>query len=49
MCAASKAPRESQVLDDGGGIEGRSMIAVDTSTWIAYLKGEEASDTQMLD
>lgn len=25
------------------------MIAVDTSTWIAYLQGEEARDTRLLD
>lgn len=25
------------------------MIAVDTSTWIAYLQGEEATDTNLLD
>jgi predicted nucleic acid-binding protein len=25
------------------------MIAIDTSTWIAYLQGEEALDTKLLD
>ena len=25
------------------------MIAADTSTWIAYLQGEQASDTNLLD
>lgn len=25
------------------------MIAADTSTWIAYLEGEEAADTDLLD
>jgi predicted nucleic acid-binding protein len=47
--AIAGATRENQVFADGGGAEGRSMIAADTSTWVAFLEGETATDTELLD
>src|SRR5260370_7933068 len=43
------APRQGSLHAHVGGAEGRSMIAADTSTWVAFLEGGEGKDAQQLD
>jgi hypothetical protein len=35
---------QSSVLANLAGVEGRSVIAADTSTWIAFLQGDSGED-----
>jgi len=41
--------RQSSLHSHSGRAESRQMIAADTSTWIAFLEGEQGKDAQPLD
>ncbi len=54
LCPATPASRQGALLAHAGRSEGRSMIAADTSTWIAFLQQGAAhvrpsEDTSLLD
>jgi len=39
LCGTAPTPRQGSFLSHSGGAEGGSLIAVDTSTWIAFVQG----------
>ena len=41
--------RQSSLHSHSGRAESRQMIAAETSTWIAFLEGEQGKDAQLLD
>jgi hypothetical protein len=47
--AAAPTPRHGSFPAHVGRIEGRSMIAADTSTWIGFLEGDAGEDAELLD
>src|ERR1019366_2868204 len=47
--AAAPTPRQGPLHAHVRRPEGRSMIAVDTSTWIAFLQGDRGEDAELLD
>src|SRR5690349_8031953 len=49
LCAIAPASRARPIYANVSGVEGRSVIAADTSTWIAFLQGESGSDADLLD
>src|ERR1022692_299279 len=50
-CLRAPAPtaRQGSFHPHGSRAEGRSMIAVDTSTWIGFLEGDGGQDADLLD
>src|ERR1017187_10334881 len=49
VCTATSTPRKGSLLAHFGRTEGGSVIAADTSTWIAFLQGDQGADIELLD
>jgi len=49
VCSLAPTPRQGPLLAKFGRAKGRPMIAVDTSTWVAFLEGSESEDARLLD
>ena len=47
--AAASASRQGPLLASGRRVQGRSVIAADTSTWIAFFQGDAGRDVELLD